>query len=193
MYQIVTLEDEISVPPAKLGKELNVGIKESIVDKYEGKIDNDIGVVLAITEINNIGEGTLRPGDPSVHYPVRFQMLTWMPKDQELVEGEVVDIMEWGAFIRIGPVDGLIHISQVMDDFVSFDEKGAQLIGRASRRILKVGDRVRARIITISLKEQSKVGLTMRQPFLGNPKWAEEKVEKKEKAEAPKKSKAKPK
>jgi len=36
---------------------------------------------------------------------------------------------------------------------------------------VKVGDKVRARIISISMKEQSKIGLTMRQPFLGSLKW----------------------
>jgi DNA-directed RNA polymerase subunit E' len=126
-----------------------------------------------------------------VHYPAKFKLLTWQPREQELVEGEVVDITEWGAFVRIGGMDGLVHISQVMDDFVSFDEKGAQLVGRASKRVLKVGDKVRARIISISLKESTKVGLTMRQPFLGNIKWLEAAVKdaKKEAKEAKKEEK----
>jgi len=173
MYQIVTIEDEIAVSPGKFNLDLDEAMKQSIADKFEGKIDPEMGVPLAVTEIIEVNEGRVLPGDPAVHYPARFKLLTWQPREQELVEGEIVDITEWGAFVRVGAMDGLVHISQVMDDFVSFDEKNSQLVGRASKRILKTGDRVRTRIISISLKENTKVGLTMRQPFLGNLKWLE--------------------
>ena len=176
MYQIVTAEDEIAVPPTKLGSDVKKSVKESIEEGFEGKIDNTIGVVLAVTEIEEIKEGTIVPGNPSVIYPVKFKLLTWMPKEHEIVEGEIVDITEFGAFVRCGALDGLVHVSQVMDDFVSYDEKNAQLVGKQSRRVLKEGDKVRARIISVSFTEQSKLGLTMRQPFLGNMKWLTESV-----------------
>ncbi|MFQ6009956.1 MAG: DNA-directed RNA polymerase [Candidatus Aenigmatarchaeota archaeon] len=193
MYQVCTIEDVIAVSPVKFALDLDAAIKESIQEKYEGKIDMDIGVILAVVEVNDVQEGKVLPGDPSVHYPVKFVILTWMPRDHEIVEGEVVDVTEWGAFIRVGPLDGLVHISQVMDDYVSYDEKNSQLAGKTSRRILKMGDKVRARVISISLKEQSKVGLTMRQPFLGNLKWLEEKAKEKAKEKKEEKKKEAPK
>lgn len=183
MYQVVTVEDEISVPPTKLNLNVEDSVKESIEEKFEGKIDYDIGVVLAVTGIDKVGEGRVMPGDPSVHYPVTFKLLSWMPKDHEIVEGEVVDITEFGAFVRCGALDGLVHVSQIMDDFVSYDEKNSQLTGKQTKKVLKEGDAVRARIISVSFKEQSKLGLTMRQPFLGAFRWleAEPVEEKKEK------------
>ncbi len=188
MYQIVTVEDEIPVPPEKLNLEVKEAVRESLEEKFEGNINNDIGVILAVIEIDEIKEGFILPGDPSVHYPVRFKLLTWMPKDREIVEGEIVDITEFGAFVRCGPLDGLVHISQVMDDYVSYDEKNSQLVGKKTRKVLKEGDKVRARIISISFKEQSKLGLTMRQPLLGSLKWlAEETKEVKEEKKKKKK------
>ena len=184
MYQILEIRDSVAVPATKFSLDVEESVKESLGEKYEGKIKLDTGVCLAVTEIADIGEGKILPGDPSAHYSVKFKILTWMPKNQEIVEGEVVDITEWGVFVRIGPIDGLIHISQVMDDYVSYDDKNAQLIGKESKRVLKVKDKVRARIISVSLKEQNKVGLTMRQPFIGNTKWikgAETPVEKDDK------------
>jgi DNA-directed RNA polymerase subunit E' len=183
MYQIVTVEDEISVPPEKLNLDVENSVKASLEDKLEGNVNSDIGVILAVTDVQGIGEGEIMPGDPSVHYPVTFKILSWMPKDNEIVEGEVVDITEFGAFVRCGALDGLIHISQVMDDFVSYDDKGSQLVGKQSKRVLKEGDKIRARIISVSFKEQSKLGLTMRQPFLGSIKWLTEPIVKEAKAE----------
>ncbi len=171
MYQIATIEDEIAVAPKLFSLELDDAVKQSIGEKYEGKTTEEIGVPLAVVSVDEVGEGKVLAGDPAVHYTTKFKILCWQPRDQEVVEGEVTDITEFGAFVRIGALDGLVHISQVMDDFVSYDEKNAQLAGKSSKRILKKGDAVRARIISVSLKENNKVGLTMRQPFLGAEKW----------------------
>ncbi len=172
MYQIVKVSDVVAVPPSKFGMDLEQAVKESIEEKFEGKIDSQIGVVLAVVSIDELGEGKVVPGDGSVHYSAEFSLLSWMPLEHEIVEGEVVDITEFGAFVRIGALDGLVHISQVMDDYVSYDEKNGHLAGRESKRILKQGDAVRARIISISMKEQNKVNLTMRQPYLGALRWS---------------------
>jgi DNA-directed RNA polymerase subunit E' len=192
MYQLVTVEEEIPVPPTKLNLNTEKAVTESIEERFEGKIDNEIGVILAVTNIEKVEEGRILPGDPSVYYPATFKLLTWMPQEHEIVEGEVVDITEFGAFVRCGALDGLVHVSQVMDDFVSYDEKNSQLVGKQTRKVLKEGDAVRAKIISVSFKEQSKLGLTMRQPLLGSLKWlAEPFVEKREKPERGKKKKKK--
>jgi len=49
--------------------------------------------------------------------------LTFYPKLQEIVQGEIVDITDFGAFVRIGPTDALLHLSQVMDDYLKSDVK----------------------------------------------------------------------
>src|SRR5712691_7436641 len=83
-----------------------------------------------------------------------------------------------GAFNRFGPLDGLLHISQVMDDRVDVDEEGQRLIGKDTKRDLRIGDKVRTRIVAVSLNEraprESKICLTMRQPALGKLDWIEE-------------------
>ena len=66
-----------------------------------------------------------------------------------------------------------------MDDFISFS-KSKVLTGKETKRSLKVGDKCRARVIAVSYKDLAnpKIGLTMRQPTLGNLKWVEEDVKK---------------
>ena len=55
------------------------------------------------------------------------------------------------------------------------DVGNQRLVGKESKRELRVGDKVRARVVTISLNEisprESKIGLTMRQPGLGKHEW----------------------
>lgn len=184
MYKKVKLADRVRVPPQELKGEVKDAVKATIKNDYEGKLEKGVGLLLALLDIENVGEGTIVPGDGAVYYKTTFNMLAWEPVMHEVLEGEVSEIAEFGAFIRIGPIDGLVHISQVMDDYVSYSKSGA-LIGKESGRSLKKGDRVRAKIVAISLKslETAKIGMTMRQPGLGKGDWLEKEREEEKKPE----------
>jgi DNA-directed RNA polymerase subunit E' len=115
--------------------------------------------------------------------------MTFFPKVQEIVEGEVVEITDFGAFIRIGPTDALLHLSQITDDYLSSDVKQGMILASQSKRVLKVGSKVRVRITAVSLPRGAalgKIGVTCRQPFLGAWEWIEEDVAKAEKGIAKK-------
>lgn len=177
MYKIITFEDSVRVPPEYIGEmDEAEAISKALSDKYENKILRDIGVILAVTDVSEIGEGEMRVEDPAVHYPAKFAALVWMPRVHEVVEGTVVDITDFGVFVRFGPIDGLCHISQVINDYVSHDRKSGMLVAKQSRKTLRVGDVVRARVTGVSLekKEVNKITLTMRQPGLGALEWLEE-------------------
>jgi DNA-directed RNA polymerase subunit E' len=179
MYQVITIEDRIRVPPEKLGMPVKDAVTEAANDKFVGTIDRRIGIVLGIVSVEQIGEGRILPGDAGVHYNCVLKILTYKPELHEVVKGEVIDNTEFGAFVRIGPVDGLVHISQLMDDFVSYDSKNSVFSGKQTKRTLKEKDLVIARIISSSFgKEENKIGLTMRQPGLGALHWIEEEKKK---------------
>lgn len=181
MYRIVTIEDRVRVPPKKLDMKVEDAVKESIADQLEGVMDHRLGVILAAVSIESVGEGKIVAGDPGIYYSTTFKLLTFKPENHELSYGEIIDNTEFGSFVRIGPMDGLIHISQLMDDFVSYDNKNSIFLGKETKRTLKEGDKVRARIIAVSFgKEENKVGLTMRQAGLGALQWLEKEKMKKQ-------------
>lgn len=175
MYKIVEVEDSVRVMPNKLGENLENAIFETLQEKYEGVFDPELGIVLNVEGIEDVKEGRLVPEDGGVFFPATFKLLIYYPEEHEVTLGEIVDITEFGAFVRIGPLDGMIHISQIMDDYVSYDKKNSILVGRDTKKTLKEGDLVRARTISISFSKENKVGLTMRQPGLGAVHWLEEK------------------
>ena len=179
MYKILEVSDKIRVPPEKFDLELKEAVKSSLEDKWEGIIDPDLGVVLAVISVEDIGEGKIIAEDPAIHYPTTFKILVYHPEQHEVVIGNVIDVTQFGVFLRIGPVDGMIHVSQLMDDFVSYDQKNAIFTGKETKRKLKEGDIIRARIISISIEgNQYKIGLTSRQPGLGALHWLEKEKKK---------------
>jgi DNA-directed RNA polymerase subunit E' len=193
MYVKIRAVDVVRAPPERLGDDLQVVVKEMLQEKLEGRLDKKIGMFIAILDVVDIKEGRIMIGDAGVYYETVFNALVFRPKMQEIVEGSVLEIVEFGAFVEIGPLDGLLHISQITDEYISYDEKNAKLVTKETGRTLGEGDKLRARIVAISLNEQdpsdSKIGLTMRQPGLGKLEWIEEDREKK-KAEAETKAKA---
>ncbi|MCL5009736.1 MAG: DNA-directed RNA polymerase [Candidatus Parvarchaeota archaeon] len=165
MYEIVTLRDKIRVEPKSLGADYKKAIEAIIRKDYTGKIVEDKMLFVGLVSIDSIEEGLIIPNDASVYYDTIFKMLAYAPLLHETVKGQVSNISEIGALVNIGPIDGLTHISQAMDDFVDFTRNA--LIGRKTKLSLKVGDSVLAGIIAVSTKGIMKVGLTMRSPGLG--------------------------
>jgi DNA-directed RNA polymerase subunit E' len=180
MYVKIRAVDVVRAPPERLGDDLQVVVKEMLQEKLEGRLDKKIGMFIAILDVVDIKEGRIMIGDAGVYYETAFDALVFRPK--------VLEIVEFGAFVEIGPLDGLLHISQITDEYISYDEKNAKLVTKDTGRTLGEGDKLRARIVAISLNERdpsdSKIGLTMRQPGLGKLEWIEaEREKKKEEAE----------
>lgn len=181
LFRLITLEDTIRIPPETFGNPLEAVGHQQVRAKYEGVVDEELGYVIAVIDVKANPVGKIIPGDGATYHKVSFSLLTFYPKIQEIVEGEVVEIADFGAFVRVGPIDALLHVSQLMDDFISHDEKQGVLLGKETKRKLLSGDQVRVRITAVSLGRagsSGKIGVTARQPFLGKLEWIEQDVQK---------------
>lgn len=183
MYLISKIEDTVRVPPTLFDEPLEEIAFELLNESYVGMIDKKLGLMVTVNEIEEIGIGRVIMGDGAAYHNVTFTALFYKPELQEIIEGEVIEITEFGAFVRMGPMDGLVHVSQVTDDYINYDAKRGALLGKESKKTLEEGDKVRARIVALSLKgkssKETKIGLTMRQPGLGRPEWIEKEKRKK--------------
>ncbi|MBI1972587.1 DNA-directed RNA polymerase [Candidatus Woesearchaeota archaeon] len=191
MFYEAEVKNHIRVPPNLFGEDIKKAVAKQLNQQFDGYISKELGIVIGITDVLSVGEGVIIPGDGAAYYETTFKLIAYRPELQEVVLGKVTDISDFGAFMEIGPLDGMVHISQTMDDFVSFSKSNV-LTGKQSKRSLKVGDLCRARIIAVSYKDlhNPKIGLTMRQPQLGKLDWIKEDNQKKEKAAEEKTDKA---
>ncbi len=181
MFELVKIEDTVRVPPERFDEDKEKVVLDILKDSYEGLFDKDLGVILAIIDVEDVGTGKVVMGEASSFHETVFKALVYKPLLHEITPGEVVEIVGFGAFIRLGAMDGLAHVSQITDDYISHDSKKNALIGKETNRKLREGDRVKSRIVSISMSkgERGKIGLTMRQPGLGKLEWIEEEREEK--------------
>ena len=183
MFYLTEVEDYIRVDPKLFGLPTTEAIDKQLKETYADYYDKELGKVIAVLEVSKIEEGVIIPGDGAAYYNSKFKLLTWKPELQELVYGTISEITSFGAFIELGAMRGMIHISQTMDDYVSFSKTNS-LLGKASKRSLKSKDLCLARVVAISHRgNEPKIGLTMRQPGLGKLEWIKEDKIKKQKEE----------
>ncbi|MBI2667688.1 DNA-directed RNA polymerase [Candidatus Woesearchaeota archaeon] len=182
MFYEVEVKSHIRVSPELFNSDTDEAVLQQLNKQFEGFISKDFGFVIGVSSIVNVGDGVIIPGDGAAYYETTFKLFSYKPELQEVILGKVLEITDFGAFINIGAVDGMVHVSQTMDDYVTFSKSNV-LTGKESKRSLKVGDKCRARLIAISFKDPAnpKIGLTMRQHMLGNLKWIEDELNKKEK------------
>ncbi|MGY5147304.1 MAG: DNA-directed RNA polymerase [Candidatus Nitrosopumilus sp. bin_7KS] len=181
MFSISTLVDVVRIPPSLFGTTLKKAAVNILKEKYESMINADLGYIIMILDAKVDEMGKMIAGDGGTFHKVEFEALTFYPKLQEIVQGEIVDITDFGAFVRIGPTDALLHLSQVMDDYLKSDVKSGMILANQSGRTLKVGSTLRARITAVSLGKAAamgKIGITCRQPFLGADDWIVEEIKK---------------
>lgn len=180
MYSLVAKEDTIRIPAEyiKHGKSLSQHVDRLAHDAFEGRFDDDHNYVLLTFDHDLIGRGRIIHGDGAIYQRVRFKALLFTMENNEIVDGAVSEVHEFGAFVRIGPMEALLHKSQILDEQIDINIGLRRIEGRQSGKFLGEGSPVRARIVSLSLNphdpRSSKIGLTCKQTALGAHEWLTE-------------------
>ncbi len=177
MFYVAEMSDIGYVRPLDLKGDIKEILRRQFSGKYVGKFISGLGLVLDVLEVTDVGLGKSFIGSPHIYLRASFRVLTYLPIRDEIVEGEVENIVDYGMFVSIGPINGFVHISQLGNDV--FIHKGGILQGKKKRVKFSIGDVVRARITAVSKPNLAaalrgepivRVSLTMRQPGLGKVK-----------------------
>ena len=74
----------------------------------------------------------------------------------EEFEGIVSSITNFGIFVELpNTVEGLVHITNMTDDYYNFDERQMIMIGEHTNRQFRIGDEVRVRVANVVIEESS--------------------------------------
>lgn len=190
MFRIYKLIDVVRIDPLKLGQSLEEIAFEELRKNYEGLKDKNLGLVLAIMNVKVDPEGFIPLGDGAPYHRVEFEILAYVPITNEIVEGPVDIVGRMGITVKIGPLEGFVHISQIADEEVKYDPLRNAIVMVQSKKAISQGDIVRARITSISFGPQAKlprISMTMRQPYLGKLEWIKEKIDKISSGDEPRK------
>lgn len=173
MYNLVRFKESVRIPPSLFGDNMPAAALQILREEYERTVQREQGIIISLHNADILSKGRIIPGDGAAYFDVEFDALVFDPRVNEIMLGPVSEIVEFGAFVRLGPIDGLVHVSQVADDFFTFDKKKGVLIGKKTKAVIKKDDALKVKIATVSLKDNipnSKIALTMRPAGLGKAK-----------------------
>ncbi|MCS6852611.1 MAG: ribonuclease R [Gemmataceae bacterium] len=112
------------------------------------------------TELIALGEHcskTERRADLAERELIKLKLLTFLSTRIGLeLEAIVTGVADYGFFAEAEewPVEGLVHISTLNDDYYYFDEASHSLIGRRTRRRYRLGDKVRVNVVRVDLQRR---------------------------------------
>lgn len=177
MFYIVDVKEKVGIEAQNLGED----IKKSVEEKLENlHIKENNGVFLGVIEITNIEDtGEILPEKPYIYFNVEYKALFFQPVEGEIIESYVTDVAEFGPFVRFGPLEALVHISQISKEKLSYNPEQDIIASKDNKIVIKKGEKVRAMVVNYSISEEkTRVNLTMKQEPLGLIKLVEKKKKK---------------
>ena len=71
-------------------------------------------------------------------------------------DGTISGLTEWGMYVEVEPtkIEGMIPLRTIRSDFYEFDEDHYRLVGRRSRKVYLLGDKVRIRVKETNLDQK---------------------------------------
>lgn len=74
----------------------------------------------------------------------------------EVYEGMISSITQFGFFVELpNTIDGLVHMTELTDDYYHYDENNLMLVGERKGKIFKISDKVKVKVISSSKKDRT--------------------------------------
>jgi len=74
----------------------------------------------------------------------------------EVYEGIISSVTPFGMFVELeNTIEGLLHVSSLLDDYYYHDEKHHCFIGERKRRIFRLGDLIKIRVAKVSVEDRT--------------------------------------
>ena len=86
-----------------------------------------------------------------------MKMAEYMEKHiGEEFEGMISSVTQFGFFVELpNTIDGLVHVSELKDDYYHYDDKNLMLVGEVTGKTFKLSDKVKVRVVSSSKKDST--------------------------------------
>mgnify|MGYP003858238215 FL=1 len=114
----------------------------------------DIPAMVSLGENCSMAE---RRADDATRDVVDFLKCEYMEQHVgEVFDGTISAVTGFGLFVSLDDVfvEGLVHISNLANDFYQFDQVKHRLVGERTRRTFRLGDKVTIQVMSVSLDDR---------------------------------------
>lgn len=130
-------------------------IKESI----EGRLTEERLAHYAklLPDIAKQSSETERRAEQAERETIKLKKVEYMSKFiGEVFEGAISGVTNWGLYVELpNTVEGLIHVTELNDDYYNYDEKKHMFIGERRGNIYTLGDTIRVEVLACNIQERT--------------------------------------
>ena len=80
MFYLNEIEDYVRVEPRLFKLETFEAVEKQLRETYEDYYDKELGKVVAVVEVLEVGRGVIIPGDGAAYYKSTFRLVSWKPE-----------------------------------------------------------------------------------------------------------------
>lgn len=74
----------------------------------------------------------------------------------ETFDGVISSVMGFGLFVELAnTVEGLVHVSDLTDDYYKYDERSYSMIGERTGTVFRIGDEITIKVANVNLEERA--------------------------------------
>ncbi|XP_074284860.1 DNA-directed RNA polymerase V subunit 7-like [Silene latifolia] len=141
MFLKVQLPWNVTIPAEQLdekGLVLQRAITLQLMDDFATKkATKELGYLLAVSTLDDIGEGRIRRQTGDVLFPICFNCITFKIFRGEILEGVVHRVLRHGVFLKCGPIETIFLSAQKMPDYQHVPGENPMFISEKQSKIEK--------------------------------------------------------
>ena len=122
MFMLSKLRSLVRLEPWGFDRPLPEALSDALNAKLANKVLKDVGLVIALFDILEIGDSFIFPGDGSSHTRVTFRLLVFRPFVEEVLVGKIKGCTKEGVTISLGFFDDIIVPPEALQHPCRFDE-----------------------------------------------------------------------
>ena len=93
MFYEVELKGHIRVPPPSFNIDVEDALLQQLNIKFKDYISKDFGIVIAVSDIVEIREGIIIPGDGAAYYDTTFKLYAFKPELKLLENKPLIEFL----------------------------------------------------------------------------------------------------
>lgn len=146
MFYHLQLNHELSLHPRYFGDQLLETVKQKLYCDVEGTCTGKHGFVIAITSIENIGDGIIQSSTGFATYQLKFKAVVFRPFKNEVLDGIVEQVNKVGIFLKTGPLSCFISRHSIPND-MAFDATTSCYRTADETMIITAGASIRYKVV----------------------------------------------
>jgi len=122
MFVISKMNSIVRIEPKHFNRELPDALSDVLNAKLANKVLKDVGLVISLFDIIEIGESHVIAGDGASHTKVTFRVLVFRPFIEEVLTGRIKSSTKEGVTLNLGFFDDIFLPASNLQHPCRFDE-----------------------------------------------------------------------